>query len=172
MMRSTTVGIPSLRTPPSGLGISFCRTGMGYMCPPEYFEVVPLCVPATTARPVLRSSRRSRCSMVALDHAYKLCSGCSCPESVSAGSLHRLFLFLPQGGTRHFCILFTSTLSICTKPFRYFAVMAPVLLPVCTQTYDCSALPVFFFFGTMASADFLRQALLRRFGFFFLLLRP
>src|SRR5699024_735882 len=26
-----------------------------------------------------------------------------------------------------------STLSLCTKPFRYFAVMAPVLLPVFTQ---------------------------------------
>ena len=60
-----------------------------------------------------------------------------------------------------------STLSLCTKPFRYFAVTAPVLLPVCTRDLRLFGPSRFFFTsGTMTSADFLRQALLRRFGFF------
>ena len=33
-------------------------------------------------------------------------------------------------GTR---FIYIRQISLCTKPFRYFAVMAPALLPVCTQ---------------------------------------
>ena len=65
-------------------------------------------------------------------------------------------------GTR---FIYIRQISLCTKPFRYFAVMAPALLPVCTQDLRLFG-PSHFFPGTMASADFLRQALLRRFGFF------
>ena len=73
---------------------------------------------------------------------------------------------VPRTGTRHFCILFT---------FHAIPLHEALSVFCCHGTSPPSGLysrltivrPFPFFSGTMASADFLRQALLRRFGFFF-----
>lgn len=72
---------------------------------------------------------------------------------------------VPRTGTRHFCILFTFHAIPLHEALSVFCCHdASPSSALVLKTYDCSALLVFL--GTMASADFLRQALLRRFGFF------
>jgi hypothetical protein len=54
-----------------------------------------------------------------------------------------------------------STLSLCGQPlFRYFAILTSALLPSLTQDLRLFS-PSLYKTGTMASADFSRQALLR-----------
>src|SRR5699024_735883 len=108
----------------------------------------------------------ARCSVIALDLLVGSVQVVSVQNPLQQVLCTVSFFPFPRAGTRHFCILFT---------FHAIPLHEALSVFCCHGTSPPSGLysrltivrPFPFFSGTMASADFLRQALLRRFGFFF-----
>lgn len=146
MMRSTTVGIPSFRTPPSGFGISFRRTGWGL-----YFPI----------RMLSRSS--SRCSLNHGSASSTVIPSIPGAPWLALTRLYALFRFsllrIRSSRSAPSCSLTSrlpilcapaypscSALSLCGQPglSRYSAFTVSTSFFHLLGTYDCSVLPRFF----------------------------
>ena len=166
MTRSTTVGIPSCRTPPSGFGISFRRTGCGLYLPLRMLSssssLCSLNQRGASSTVIPSISGRSFVGFHALEGSVQVI-----PAQYSFKQVCTVRFFdFPTVNTQRSCILVVFRIipllaALVSKIFCFHRIDLPSSV---LRTYDCSALPIFlsFFFLVLWPLLTSRNSLLLR----------